>query len=325
MTELQLANSLPDAVFILDQNANLEWWNLAATQLFPLVKLNKQLTPAVLVGKEAFARCWPNNEELFETKLSTHKHVTYCLKPYTQTKQLFIVQDISRTKHLERMRQDFVANVSHELRTPLTVIHGFLELLTEQAEQQRPILEQMLQQSTRMQNIIDELLFLSRLENVEHSTEDFTKVNVTDLLIRIIDDAKELSQNNHQFELNIDSNLPFTGVAEELRSLFSNLIFNAVKYTPTQGQITIRWYRNGHHAIFEVQDTGIGIEKKHLPRLTERFYRVDKARSSATGGTGLGLAIAKHILIHHHGNLTIDSKLNHGSTFHCEFPLYQVK
>lgn len=322
MSEQQLANSLPDAIFILDQEAKLKWWNLAAVQLLPLVKLKQELTPADLLGAEAFAQSWAQkNDEVFETKLSNHKHVTYCLKPYTATEWLLIIQDISRTRHLERMRQDFVANVSHELRTPLTVIHGFLELLAEQDEQHRNILLQMLQQSTRMQNIIDGLLFLSRLENVEHSDDDFREVEVASLLTRISNDAKELSQNQHQFSLALDAELTLNGIDEELHSLFSNLIFNAVKYTPKHGEITIRWYQDKRKAVFEVEDSGIGIDKKHIPRLTERFYRVDKARSSETGGTGLGLAIVKHILIHHRGRLTIKSELNKGSLFRCSFPL----
>ena len=178
----------------------------------------------------------------------------------------------------------------------------------------------MQQQSNRMQAIIEELLFLASLENIEHRDENYPQIDIPWLLTAIKEDAEKLSQGQHQFTMEIDQNLMLKGVRDELHSLFSNLIFNAVKYTPNHGKIAIHWFLKNGKAHFQVQDTGIGIAKKHIERITERFYRVDKARSSATGGTGLGLAIVKHVLIHHQGNLEIKSKLNKGSTFSCVFP-----
>lgn len=235
---------------------------------------------------------------------------------------------VKHIQHLERMRQDFVANVSHELRTPLTVIHGYLETLLDQHNYDTTSLQkiflQMQQQTLRMENLIEDLLLLAHLE--EHENEEIDnnskKIVVTDLLKTISNEAKELSgELNHHIQLKIENNLSLIGYEDELRSLFSNIVFNAVKYTPARGNITIEWYHDEkNRGIFKVIDTGIGMAKEHIPRITERFYRVDKARSRDSGGTGLGLAIAKHVLLRHHGELTIESEPGAGSTFTCIFP-----
>jgi len=228
---------------------------------------------------------------------------------------------VSHIKHLERMREDFVANVSHELRTPLTVIHGYLEVLLDQAHSpaHEKIYKQMYQQTSRMQNLIADLLLLSSLEKDEQKIHFTELVDVSKMLSMIVEEAKALSGGNHEININTDSILKIRGDESELRMLFSNLIFNSVKYTPAGGKIHIVWKKEGKSALFEVSDTGIGIEEKHLPRITERFYRVDKARSRDSGGTGLGLAIAKHILIRHEGELHIESELGKGSIFRCIF------
>ena len=232
-------------------------------------------------------------------------------------------------QHLERMRQDFVANVSHELRTPLTVIHGYLEaLLSQDLEETQPwkkIFIQMQQQTLRMENLIEDLLLLSRLENQGDENAEENPVNVTALLKTIRHDAEEFSgEAKHQIQIAADARLFLLGNNSELRSLFSNIIFNAVKYTPANGQIHIQWNNAGEQARFSVRDTGIGIAAEHIPRITERFYRVDPARSRASGGTGLGLAIAKHVLLRHQAFLTIESELNKGSLFTCVFPKKRV-
>jgi len=228
-------------------------------------------------------------------------------------------------QHLERMRQDFVANVSHELRTPLTVIHGYLETLLDQKDEKiqewKKIFLQMQQQTLRMENLVEDLLLLSHLENHEDNNKDDKIFSVEKLLTTILNEAKELSgKQQHNFKLQIEDNLLIKGHEKELRSLFSNIIFNAVKYTPANGTITITWFNKNKQAHFQVQDTGIGIAPEHIPRITERFYRVDPARSRTSGGTGLGLAIAKHVLIRHQATLNITSQLGHGSTFTCVFP-----
>ncbi len=226
---------------------------------------------------------------------------------------------------LESMRQDFVANVSHELRTPLTVFHGYLEMLLDLTNQpgneQHQILEQMYQQSLRMSQLIEDLLLLSRLDSYV-SKDKCSSVDVPYLLKTIAEDARVLSrEQQHKIELYIDDQLKIQGIERELSSAFSNLIINAINYTPMGGEIKIRWFKQQHQAYLEVIDTGIGIAPEHIPRLTERFYRVDKARSRSTGGTGLGLAIVKHVLLRHKANLKIASELGQGSSFTCIFPL----
>ena len=229
---------------------------------------------------------------------------------------------------LEQVRRDFVANVSHELRTPLTVIRGYIETLikkNECGEKYQKIFNQMYEHSLRMENIIDDLLLLSRLESEEQSLQEKSEVPVYELLKTLSLAAKEFSgDEKHEIILDVDQALYLQGSEKELKSLFSNIIINAVKYTPPKGIITINWYREKNKAIFQVTDTGIGIAKEHIHRITERFYRVDKARSRQSGGTGLGLAIVKHVLLRHHGKLKIESEPGLGSTFTCIFPFFET-
>ncbi len=231
---------------------------------------------------------------------------------------------IEHIELLERVREDFVANVSHELRTPLTVVLGYLEALLTQAEHDnslpKDLLCKMHQQSLRMQSIIEDLLLLSRIESNKPVPVSEQFVDINHLLIIIQQSAEPLViEKQQRLTVKIAHDLKIRGNQDELHSLFSNLIFNAIKYTPAKGKIEIRWFSHGNKAIFEVQDTGIGIAAKHIPRLTERFYRADKSRSRESGGTGLGLAIVKHILIRHHGQLEIESEEEQGSIFRCIF------
>lgn len=227
---------------------------------------------------------------------------------------------------LERIRSDFVANVSHELRTPLTVIRGYLETLLKKNDKgiktYQKIFNQMNQHSARMEVIIDDLLLLSRLENEDYLPEEMVNVNVAEILKTLCADAERISgEKRHIIKLQTNPNLYINGSEEELKSLFSNIVINAVKYTPAKGYITVKWLEDNNRAVFSVLDTGIGIAKEHIPRITERFYRVDKARSRESGGTGLGLAIVKHVLVRHRGDLHIESEPNKGSMFTCKFPL----
>jgi two-component system, OmpR family, phosphate regulon sensor histidine kinase PhoR len=226
---------------------------------------------------------------------------------------------------LERVRKDFVANVSHELRTPLTVIKGYLESLSESPpadlETLKPIWEQMLHHSIRMENIIKDLLFLSQLESDICDIERQEDVMVASMLETLCADAKNISGvKKHQIKLTADPTLYLNGSSGELKSLFSNMIINAVKYTEAGGQIDVRWQLSGDNALFSVTDNGIGIDEKDIQRITERFYRVEKGRSRESGGTGLGLAIVKHVLVRHEGELNITSQLGQGSCFCCRFP-----
>jgi two-component system, OmpR family, phosphate regulon sensor histidine kinase PhoR len=238
----------------------------------------------------------------------------------------------TRLEHLERVRQDFVANVSHELRTPLTVIRGYLEALLARENEWDPelkkIFSQMYQHSIRMENLVSGLLLLSRLENDDQDPPAQQIVDVPNLLELLEQDAQTISRDlgrDHYFIFDVDPTLRLEGVEEELKSLFSNLIINAIRYTPIKGTITIRWFSNKGGPVFEVEDTGIGIPSEHIPRLTERFYRVDKARSRENGSTGLGLAIVKHVLLRHEGELQINSQVDKGSRFTCLFPAKRLR
>ncbi|MBZ9934258.1 phosphate regulon sensor histidine kinase PhoR, partial [Mesorhizobium sp. BR1-1-5] len=237
--------------------------------------------------------------------------------------KLLLIYDVTRFQHLEQMRKDFVANVSHELRTPLTVIMGYVETLSEQPELDPRIARaftQMMQQSQRMNNIINDLLLLSRLENDEKPAEP-KDIDIPKMLMQLFDDAQMYNKSyDHMIHLHIDSTLHILGYEDYLRSALSNLITNAMKYTPKGGEISISWHEYDAGVCFSVTDNGIGIEQRHIQRLTERFYRVDTGRSRETGGTGLGLAIVKHVLYQHHATLDITSTVGKGSTFTVTFP-----
>jgi two-component system, OmpR family, phosphate regulon sensor histidine kinase PhoR len=235
---------------------------------------------------------------------------------------VLVFHDISSIRRLERVRRDFVANVSHELRTPLTVVSGYLEALLEAPEACaafEPQLRSMQTQTERMNRIVEDLMLLSRLES-EAPEVDAQPVQVGSLLESIVSQARELSgPEQHCIELDVDRDLCIKGREPELYSAFSNLVFNAVRYTPAGGRIEVSWQDSEQGPRFAVQDSGVGIEAHHIPRVTERFYRVDAGRSRSRGGTGLGLAIVKHVLLRHQTVLEIDSEPGVGSTFHCRF------
>lgn len=228
---------------------------------------------------------------------------------------------INQLQRLEKIRQDFIANVSHELRTPLTVFHGYLESLIDESKDHpwNKIFLQMQQQSKRMEKLVADLLLLARLESDHIVMDQKQIVNVPAMIKTIAEEARALN-NTQNIITDVDDSLQIEGYEKELRSAFSNLVYNAVHYTPDCGKIIITWKKIKDAAIFTVTDTGIGIDQKHIARITERFYRVDKARSRANGGTGLGLAIIKHVLIRHNGELKIQSELGKGSTFSCILP-----
>ena len=235
-------------------------------------------------------------------------------------------RDITRLEAVARVRRDFIANVSHELKTPLTVLAGFIETLTdvEMDERQRQrCLALMREQASSMQRLVEDLLTLSALES-EQSLVNESEFAVVPLLLSVSSDAKALSSGRHEITLTIRDAATLLGSREELASAFGNLVSNAVRYTPEGGRIALEWRITGDGGEFTVADSGIGIASEHLPRLTERFYRVDRSRSRATGGTGLGLAIAKHVLIRHQGELIIDSEAGKGSRFTVRLPLDRV-
>jgi two-component system phosphate regulon sensor histidine kinase PhoR len=324
--------ALKDAVVMLDNQGNLDWWNAAAETLLGLKPQDSGQPVTNLIrhpGFKAYYQQSSHPEPLYLAAPTLDGlHLQFHLTQYGNQEHLLLVRDVTRLHQLELMRKDFVANVSHELRTPLTVISGYLETLLDNADDLNPRwrrpLQQMQQQGSRMQSLLNDLLLLAQLETTDYPSAT-AAVAVAALLETIRADALALSaERGHRIRLEADPQLLLRGNETELRSAFSNLVFNAVKYTPDQGEIRIRWGGDEAGAQLSVQDSGIGIEAKHLPRLTERFYRVDSSRAANTGGTGLGLSITKHVLLRHAGSLEISSVPGKGSTFTCHFGRPQV-
>lgn len=324
----RIANVLPDAILILDAEGAIHWWNLSASHMFALKANNPQTHIKELFDHpdiEIPIVCTEDSGIELKLPGDPNKRISVSLLPYQENQYILVARDVTHVYHLEKMRQDFLANVSHELRTPLTVVHGYLETLLDQPlDDQGPfkrIFTHMYDQSRRMENLVNDLLLLSRLEAEVPDNHHNQKIFVAPMLHAICHEAEALSgDKKHQFHLDIDTSLLVNGFEDELRSAFSNLIFNAVKYTPAKEHIYISWQLIKQRPRLTVRDTGIGIESKHIPRLTERFYRVDRARSRSSGGTGLGLAIVKHVLIRHRAKLVIESEYGTGSSFSCVFP-----
>lgn len=326
----QATSALPDATVVLGDGDRIDWWNDAAEDLLGL-RHPRDIGQHVgnLIRSPAFIAYLRggnfDNPIQMPAPGNQQSILSLRLIPFGGDQRLLVARDITRIQQLERMRRDFVANVSHELRTPLTVVSGYLETLLDEmddpaARHWQRTLQTMHEQSNRMQGIVEDLLMLSRLET-QAEVDQHVPVAVPGLLAQVREDAQRLSgAQDHRIVLEADIELWLQGNESELRSLFSNLAFNAVRYTPAGGKITMRWYKDEHGVHFEIQDTGIGIAEHHIPRLTERFYRVDVGRSRGSGGTGLGLAIVKHVLLRHDGQLRIESQPRQGSTFHCDFP-----
>ncbi|MCP6690237.1 MULTISPECIES: phosphate regulon sensor histidine kinase PhoR [Pseudomonas] len=325
--------ALKDAVIMLDSDGNLEWWNRAAETLLGLKTPQDSGQPVTNLVRHPRFKEYFEQENYLEpleipSPINDRMRVQLHITRYGNNEHLMLVRDVTRIHQLEQMRKDFVANVSHELRTPLTVIAGYLETLLDNVEEVNPrwvrALQQMQQQGGRMQTLLNDLLLLAKLEATDYPSDN-QPVAVDTLLQSIKGDAQALSgQRNQRISLEAEPGIRLKGSEAELRSAFSNLVFNAVKYTQDEGQIRIRWWADEQGAHLSVQDSGIGIDPKHLPRLTERFYRVDSSRASNTGGTGLGLAIVKHVLLRHRARLEISSVPGHGSTFTCHFAPAQM-
>jgi len=327
-----LTAALPDAVVVLTEDTTIEWFNDAAKELLKLrrsIDVGQRIDN--LIRHPFFIKYLEQGDYAEPLQLQSPLHderilLIYVI-PYGSAQRLLVIRDITRLNRLEQMRKDFVANVSHELGTPLTVISGYIEVLTNDADSppdaRHEALLQMQQQTLRMQNIVNDLLLLSRLDMAEqHATR--VEVAVPALLADLHEQLRGLADERQQLDLDIQEDLLLRGDERELFSAFSNLVANAIKYTPAQGKITISWFAQGENAVFQVTDTGTGIPAQDIPRLTERFFRVDDGRSRAHGGTGLGLAIVKHVLTHHDARLEIDSQLGRGSSFRCVFPVERV-
>ncbi len=258
---------------------------------------------------------------IFRPERSPGRVLSIQVIPYAVNRKLMQIKDVTQTDQLDRMRRDFVANVSHELRTPLTVLSGFLETLREidlSAEEQQRYLATMVEQSARMQTIVQDLLTLSSIESAPPPEDDI--LDMAQIMDKLRRDAESLSNGRHTLVVETASDADLRGAEAELVSAFSNLVANAVRYTPAGGTVRVRWQADAQGGVFSVQDSGIGIEAQHIPRLTERFYRVDRGRSREAGGTGLGLAIVKHALSRHQALLDIQSTPGVGSCFSARFP-----
>lgn len=320
------AAALPDAVVVVDRNSQrVQWFNEAATHLLGLeypadlgAPLGERLQPLPVVRWLAGGR---HAEPLTDVPapVDPDQRLSLRLIPYSDTLWLLVARDVTKVMRLEQMRRDFVANVSHELRTPLTVVHGYLEML-DPAEQPdwAPMLAEMQRQSQRMTQLVEDLLALSRLEAKEALDEE--PVAMAPMLATLRREAEAISQLRHTITIEDQARVDLMGSVRELHSAFSNLVANAIRYTPTGGRIIVRLARTADGGVaLSVIDTGYGIPAAHLPRITERFYRVSTSRSRESGGTGLGLAIVKHVLQLHHARLAIDSEIGRGSTFACVF------
>lgn len=321
------SEALPDAAVVVDENACIIWCNrLARLELGLRWPSDAGRRLDNLIRHPRFIEYFHEGNYHHPIEVASpvnpQKTFEYRIMPYGEDHLLLIARDVTRVSQLEEMRKDFVANVSHELRTPLTVINGYLEIMPVDEDTdpfQAKALNEMSAQTQRMQSLIEDLLVLSRIE--ASSERIYEKiVDVPAMLKQIHIEALALNkEKGHEITFELEDDLSVFGVETELRSASSNLIFNAIHYTPPGGKITVRWHRSDYGARFSVQDNGDGIEQKHLTRLTERFYRVDKARSRKTGGSGLGLSIVKHVLNHHNSQLDITSTVGEGSVFSFEF------
>ncbi len=323
------AESLPDAVVVFRAEGNIVWCNKLAQHLLgfhwpedsgqPISNLIRTPDFIKYLNKQDFS-----DPLEMRSPINVERMLELRIVPYTEGEHLMVVRDVSQLKQLEGMRRNFFANVSHELRTPMTVLQGYLEMTEDPDMIVGPMWTKahgvMTEQLNRMNALVNQLLTLSKIEAAPmHELEDI--VNVPAMLEVLEKEAASLSgDDHHKLKFDVDESLRVFGDDDQLRSAISNLVYNAVKYTPPGANINVRWYQNAQGACLEVEDSGDGIEPQHLHRLTERFYRVDKARSRDTGGSGLGLAIVKHALSHHDSHLEIQSEVGVGSKFSFVLP-----
>jgi two-component system phosphate regulon sensor histidine kinase PhoR len=321
--------ALPEGVLVLDEDDRIEWCNPRAEAHFGLdARRDRGQYVTFLIRQPPFVRYLEAGSfhEPLVLRMSRAEGelvLSVQLVPYGGSEKLLMSRDITKWERMETTRRDFVANVSHELRTPLTVVNGFLETLADMREPDPELLRRsltyMTEQTVRMTRLVEDLLTLSRLESsLNPPREEY--VDLPALAQALQREGAALSAGRHRFTLHVDTADGLRGSNEELHSALGNLVSNAVRYTPEGGEVEISWRKEGEEPVFAVRDSGIGIEPQHIPRLTERFYRVDRSRSRSTGGTGLGLAIVKHVLSRHQARLEIHSEVGKGSTFRALFP-----
>ncbi len=321
--------ALPDAAVVLTSNEEIEWINNAATRTLGVTKSDIGQNINNLLRSPAFHKFLRQGDYSKHLEINSPLDENILLdariRPYGENQRLLVIRDITHIQHLMTMRHDLIANISHELRTPLTVILGYLEMLLNAPADTDPqtLRDQIakLQSPTqRIQTLVDDLLMLSRLDTTSNEEKN-TKIDIPSMAQQVTDEAQHISNGKHIIQCSIETDTHLFGIKDELHSAFTNLTNNAIRYTSEGKKISIRWYLNkdNNTACFEVKDKGIGIAWGHIPRLTERFYRVDSGRSKATGGTGLGLSIVEQILRRHGADLHIDSTPGRGSTFTCIF------
>ncbi|KVC91765.1 phosphate regulon sensor histidine kinase PhoR [Burkholderia ubonensis] len=325
---IQAIQASPNGVAMLDEHDTIEWCNAIAEVHFGLdAKRDLRQHVTNLVRHPDFVRYL--NSQHYDEMLVMHgmgdarqNVLAVQVFPYGENRKLLLTQDITELERTDAMRRDFVANVSHELKTPLTVLSGFLETMRElplNEEDRARYLDLMEQQASRMRHIVTDLLVLAKLEGDGKPAAD-RAIDMRSVFDHLKEDAQSLSNGHHDISFTLDDTLAVAGAQTEIFSAFANLVINAIRYTPEGGKIVVSWRREGAQAVFSVTDSGFGIPAADLPRLTERFYRVDRSRSRDTGGTGLGLAIVKHVLQRHDAHLYIQSEEGRGSTFTARFP-----
>jgi two-component system phosphate regulon sensor histidine kinase PhoR len=325
--------AVPDGMVILNRSDQIEWCNPASRKFLGLdCERDRGQFVRYLLRQAHFLEFLDaaDYSRRLVCKSPINRELTLSLQlvPFGASQKLLVARDITDLERVDAMRRDFIANVSHELRTPLTVVGGFVETLADApnlpASESRRYFNLMLDHTRRMQHLLDDLLILSRLESADHALKD-EPVNVPELAQVLKAEAESLSRGRHRVNQDVDSGAWLKGNLQEIRSALGNLVSNAVRYTPDGGEITLAWRERNGEGVFSVADTGEGIAAEHIPRLTERFYRVDRSRSRETGGTGLGLAIVKHVLTRHGARLDIQSIPGKGSTFSAIFPAQRMQ
>jgi len=330
---LQAIDASPNGVLLLDADERIEWCNARAADHFGLdpVRDQRQLVTNLL-RTPAFVSYLQRGEYEAPIEFTSprgHATIQVIVRPYGAGQKLLLSQDVTDRERMESMRRDFVANVSHEIRTPLTVLSGFVDTLASvplSATEQPRVLALMRQQTSRIQSLVDDLLTLAQLEGSPRPSSDQWLPGDA-LVARVFSEAELLSAGRHEMTVDAQPGLEVAGIESELTSAMTNLLGNAVRYTPEGGRIAVQWQVRAADgcAVFEVRDNGIGIAREHMPRLTERFYRVDGSRSRDTGGTGLGLAIVKHVAQRHGGELEMQSEPGKGSVFRLVLPAARVR
>jgi two-component system phosphate regulon sensor histidine kinase PhoR len=325
--------ALPDAAVLLNPDTSIAWFNSTASSMLGLKTTDSGHYIGNLIRSPRFVHYIKSADYAEPLEIASPvdegRTLSIRMTPYGKSQQLMLVSDVTHIQRLMTMRRDFIANVSHELRTPLTVIMGYIETLRDDEDCDRDTLKDTMKRieapATRMKSLVEDLLLLSSLDTgAPGGLETSSLVNVAALVKNMVAEAEQISQGRHKIVVDVERELQLKGVEKEIYSAFANLVTNAVRYTREGTTVTISWHVQSDGARFCVTDDGQGIAPEHLPRLTERFYRVDVGRSRQTGGTGLGLAIVKQVLRRHDGELDVYSVLGKGSEFCCRFPTARV-